>query len=163
MNDIIHSQGAKFLISLGGQGNHTEFEVISGYPALRELFIYNFVSFLITNNYDGVDLDWEVPDSNTDRENLNLFLSKMDSIFFSINPEQLIFMAIPVSNWWGQWHDFEFLEQHIDFFNAMKYGTHGDQSSHVGHLAPLYLSTQDDLDGSCYESIDYLHNSRGIL
>lgn len=28
-------------------------------------------------------------------------------------------MAIPVSNWWGQWHDFESLEQHVDFFNYM--------------------------------------------
>ena len=40
-------------------------------------------------------------------------------------------MAIPVTNWWGQWHDFEFLEQHVDFFNAMTYGTHGDWSNHV--------------------------------
>ena len=86
---------------------------------LRELFIYNLVSILLVNNYDGVDLDWEFPDSNTDRENLNLLVSDMDSIFFSINPEWIISMAIPVSNWWGQWHDFEFLKQHVDFFNAM--------------------------------------------
>ena len=71
-------------------------------------------------------------------------------------------MAIPVSNGWGQWHDFEFLEQHVDFFNAMTYGTHGDWSSHVGHLAPLYPSPPDDLDGSCDENMNYLHFSRGI-
>ena len=162
MSDIIHSQGAKFLLSLGGWGNHTGFEIISGDPVLRELFIYNLASILMINNYDGVDLDWEFPDSNTDRENLNSLVSEMDSIFFSINPAWLISMAIPVSNWWGQWHDFEFLDQHIDFFNAMTYGTHGDWSSHVGHLAPLYPSPPNDLDGSCDENMDYLHNSRGI-
>lgn len=162
ISNIIHNQGAKFLLSLGGWGNHVGFEVISGDPVLRELFIYNLVSILLVNNYDGVDLDWEFPDSNTDRENLNLLVSDMDSIFFSINPEWIISMAIPVSNWWGQWHDFESLEQHVDFFNAMTYGTHGDWSSHVGHLAPLYPSPPDDLDGSCDENMNYLHFSRGI-
>ena len=162
MSNIIHNQGAKFLLSLGGWGNHVGFEVISGDPVLRELFIYNLASILMINNYDGVDLDWEFPDSITDRENLNLLVRDMDSIFFSINPEWLISMAIPVSNWWGQWHDFEFLEQYIDFFNAMTYGTHGDWSSHAGHLAPLYPSPPNDLDGSCHENMDYLHNFRGI-
>ena len=162
ISNIIHDQGAKFLLSLGGWGNHAGFEVISGDSVLRELFIYNLVSILLVNNYDGVDLDWEFPDSNTDRENLNLLVSDMDSIFFSINPEWIISMAIPVSNWWGQWHDFEFLEEHVDFFNAMTYGTHGDWSSHVGHLAPLYPSPPDDLDGSCDENMNYLHFSRGV-
>ena len=162
LSNIIHDQGAKFLLSLGGWGNHAGFEVISGDSVLRELFIYNLVSILLVNNYDGVDLDWEFPDSSTDRENLNLLVRDMDSIFFSINPEWIISMAIPVSNWWGQWHDFEFLEQHVNFFNAMTYGTHGDWSSHVGHLAPLYPSPPDDLDGSWDVNMDYLHISRGI-
>ena len=162
MSDVIHSQGAKFLLSLGGWGHHSGFEIGSGDDALREIFIYNLASILMINDYDGVDLDWEFPDSNTDRENLNSLVSDMDSIFFSINPEWIISMAIPVSNWWGQWHDFEFLEQHVDFFNAMTYGTHGDWASHVGHLAPLYPSPPDDLDGSCDENMDYLHFSRGI-
>ena len=96
ISNIIHDQGAKFLLSLGGWGNHAGFEVISGDSVLRELFIYNLVSILLVNNYDGVDLDWEFPDSNTDRENLNSLVSDMDSIFFSINPEWIISMAIPV-------------------------------------------------------------------
>ena len=86
----------------------------------------------------------------------------MDSIFSVINPNWLITMAIPVSNWFGQWHDFEFLADHIDFFNAMTYGTHGDWSNHVGHLAPLYASPPGDPDGSCDTNMDYLHNSRNI-
>ena len=162
ISDVIHSQGAKFLLSLGGWGNHTGFEAISGDEVLRELFIYNLASILMINDYDGVDLDWEFPDSNNDRENLNSLVYEMDSIFSVINPNWLITMAIPVSNWFGQWHDFEFLADHIDFFNAMTYGTHGDWSNHVGHLAPLYASPPEDPDGSCDTNMDYLHNSRNI-
>jgi GH18 family chitinase len=74
----------------------------------------------------------------------------------------MITMAIPVSNWFGQWHDFEFLVNHIDFFNAMTYGTHGNWSSHSGHLAPLYSSPPNDPDGSCHANMNYLSNTRGI-
>ena len=162
ISDMIHSHGAKFLLSLGGWGNHAGFEAISGDEDLRELFIYNLISLLLTNEYDGVDLDWEFPDSQGDKENLNLLVSEMDSIFNIIDPNWMISMAVPVSNWWGQWHDFEFLVDHIDFFNAMTYGTHGNWSSHSGHLAPLYSSPPSDFDGSCHTNINYLSNTRGI-
>ena len=162
ISDMIHSHGAKFLLSLGGWGNHAGFEAISGDEDLRELFIYNLISLLLTNEYDGVDLDWEFPDSQGDRENLNLLVSEMDSIFNIIDTNWMISMAVPVSNWWGQWHDFEFLVDHIDFFNAMTYGTHGNWSSHSGHLAPLYSSPPGDFDGSCHTNMNYLSNTRGI-
>ena len=86
----------------------------------------------------------------------------MDSIFSIINPEWLITMAIPVSNWYGQWHDFEFLNQYVDFFNAMTYGTHGNWSSHSGHLSPLYPSPAGDPDGSCHDNMFYLSTIRNI-
>jgi len=162
ISDVIHSQGAKFLLSLGGWGNHVGFEVISSSEDLRELFIYNLASILMANEYDGVDLDWEFPDSEMDRENLNLLVLEMDSIFNIIDPDWMITMAIPVSNWFGQWHDFEFLVNHIDFFNAMTYGTHGNWSSHSGHLAPLYSSPPGDPDGSCHANMNYLSDTRNI-
>lgn len=161
-SDIVHSQGSKFMLSLGGWGNHAGFEAISANDELRELFIYNLTSVLLTNGYDGVDLDWEFPDSEYDRENLNLLVFEIDSIFNMINPEWLISMAIPVTDWWGQWHDFEYLNNHIDFYNAMTYGTHGNWSSHAGHLSPLYPSPPGDPDGSCHSNMFYLHNTRGI-
>ena len=59
-------------------------------------------------------------------------------------------------------NDFEFLTNHVDFYNAMTYGTHGDWSSHAGHLSPLYASPVGDPDGSCHTNMDYLINSRSI-
>ena len=161
-SDIVHSHDSKFILSLGGWGNHAGFEAISANEELRELFIYNLTGVLLTNGYDGIDLDWEFPDSENDRENLNLLVSEIDSIFNIINPEWLISMAIPVTHWWGQWHDFEYLNNHIDFYNAMTYGTHGNWSSHAGHLSPLYPSPPGDPDGSCHSNMVYLHNTRGI-
>ena len=162
MSDVVHEQGAKFLLSLGGWGNHEGFEAVSADAGLRESFIYNLASILTINEYDGVDLDWEFPESEADRDNLNLLVSEMDSIFFALDPDWMITMAVPVSNWYGQWHDFEFLIDHVDFFNAMTYGTHGNWSSHAGHLSPLYPSPPGDLDGSCHTNMNYLSNTRGV-
>ena len=161
-SEIVHEQGAKFLLSLGGWGNHEGFEAICGDSDLREIFIYNLASILMMYEYDGIDLDWEFPDSEADMENLNFLVYEMDSIFHSINSDWLISMAIPVSNWWGQWHDFEYLENYVDFFNAMTYGTHGDWSAHAGHLAPLYTSPVGDPDGSCHINMNYLTINRSI-
>ena len=162
ISEVIHAQDRKFILSLGGWGNDSNFEIICADPNLREFFINNLISIILINGYDGADIDWEFPDSETDRTNLNLLVSEMRSAFDQLDPDLLITMAIPVSNWWGQWTDFEFLTNHIDFYNAMTYGTHGDWSSHAGHLAPLYPSPSNDPDGSCDYFMNYLINSRSI-
>ena len=162
MSSVVHENGAKFLLSMGGWGNHEGFEVLSADKDLREAFIYNLASILTINNYDGVDLDWEFPDSQDDKENLNYLVSEMDSIFHLLNSDWIITMAVPASNYYGQWHDFEFLINHVEFFNIMTYGTHGNWSSHSGHLSPLYPSPPGDLDGSCNDNINYLINARDI-
>ena len=54
---IIHSQGAKFLLSLGGWGNDVGFEAVVSSPPLRNDFINNLIDICDNYVYDGVDLD----------------------------------------------------------------------------------------------------------
>ena len=83
-------------------------------------------------------------------------------MFNDYDSELLITMAVPISNWSGQWYDFTFLKSHIDFFNAMTYDIHGSWSSHAGHNSPLFQSPPGDSDGSCSTGILYLATTRGI-
>ena len=158
----IHDEGRKFLLSLGGWGNDAGFSIVSASSALRQTFINNLINVCDNNGYDGVDIDWEFPQSVIERDNLNLLISEMDSIFYNHNPNLLITMAVPTSNWYGQWYDFGYLKNYIDFFNAMTYSTHGSWSNHAGHNSPLYQSPPGDPDGSCHTGINYLVNTRGI-
>ena len=160
--DIIHNGGRKFLLSLGGWGNDVGFATVASSLDLRTIFIDNLIQICDTYGYDGIDIDWEYPFSESDRENLNSLISEMDAAFNSHNPNLLITMAIPISNWAGQWYDFNFLKSYIDFFNAMTYDIHGGWSAHAGHNSPLYPSPTDDPDGSCNTGINYLHYTRGI-
>ena len=155
----IHSQGAKFLISLGGWGNDVGFEAIVSSPILRNDLINNLIVICDNYGYDGVDLDWEHPNSTQNRQYLNLSVAEMDSMFNDFDSVLLITMAVPISNWSGQWYDFNSLKSHIDFFNAMTYDIHRGWSSHVGHIAPLFQSSPG---GSCNTGIGYLATTRGI-
>ena len=162
MSEIIHAKDRTFLLSLGGWGNDEGFPVVAASADLRKTFINNLIQVCEDNGYDGVDLDWEFPLNGTDRANLNLLVMDMDSMFNAYNSDWLITMAVPASNWSGQWHDFNTLKQHIDFFNAMTYNMHGSWNNHNGHNSPLYPSPVNDPEGSCHTGINYLSIYRGI-
>ena len=162
LNQTIHDGGGKILLSIGGWGNDEGFAAVAASSELRTLFISNLIDICDTYGYDGIDMNWEHPFSNEDRQNLNYLMSEMDSIFNAHNSELLITMAVPISNWAGQWYDFSILRYYIDYFNAMTYDIHGSWSGHAGHNSPLYPSPPGDSDGSCSTGINYLLYTRGI-
>jgi len=158
----IQSQGSKFLLALGGWGAAESFAASTSTPELRSYFISNIIEKINTYGYDGIDIDWEYPQNNQQRNNLNLFIAELDSSMNDLNSELLLTMAVPISNWAGQWYDFETLNQYIDFFNAMTYDIHGSWTGDAGHNSPLYPSPPGDPDGSVSTGISYLVNNRGL-
>ena len=162
--DHIHSNNRKIILSLGGWGSAQTAGFVSSTSTseLRSQFIANIIDKMITYGYDGVDIDWEHPQSITQKNNLTKFIEELDSTLYELDPEFLITMAVPTSNWSGQWYDFSSLRPHIDFFNAMTYDIHGSWSSNAGHNSPLYQSPPGDPDGSVETGINYLINTRGL-
>ncbi len=161
-SQVIHDGGGKLLLSIGGGGNELGFSSIAASNILRSIFIQNLLSICDIYGYDGIDINWEHPISEDDRENLNLLISEIDSSFEIYNDELLITMAIPISNWFGQWYDFLFLTEYVDFFNVMTYNIHGSWSEDAGHNSPLFQSPPGDPDGSCVTAINYLTITREI-
>ena len=160
--DHIHNNNRKFLLSLGGWGTADGFVAATSTYELRSVFISNILDKFISYGYDGADIDWEYPQTNEQRNNLTLFIAELDSVLYEFDPELLITMALPTSNWAGQWYAMNSLNQHVDFFNAMTYDIHGSWSSHAGHNSPLYQSPPGDADGSVQTGINYLVNTRGL-
>jgi len=162
VTNTVHDNGAKILLSLGGWGQSWGFSASMSTPELREIFIDNIISICETYNYDGVDIDWEQPANATEKNNLTTFIAELRQAFNDLYPDWIISMAVPVSNWSGQYYDFNQLKQSVDFFNAMTYDIHGAWTDHAGHNSPLYQSPPGDPDGSVNTGINYLVNTRGI-
>jgi chitinase len=158
-----HRAGCKILLSFGGSGatQTANFALVTADTTKRRIFVNNIVSHLSTYHYDGADMDWEGPQSVSEKANEAALIHELHDAFGGADSTWLITMAVGVSNWSGQWHDFTTLQKYVDWFNAMTYDFHGSWSSHAGHNAPLYAPSTD-FDGSVDAGIAYLHQMRGI-
>jgi chitinase len=164
--DATHRANKRILLSTGGGGDPamaTRLADIVGNPAVRQAFVSNLVTQLLTYHYDGVDLDWEGPTNAADMDNEISLVKELHDSLHAANPNWLLTMAVPDNDYWGKWHDFTSLTPYVDWFNAMTYDYHGSWSSHSGHNAPLFSpSVSLCTDGSADEGIRYLSQTRGI-
>lgn len=156
-----HLAGKKILISFGGWGNSAGFSPMTADTSARKNFIQNVVDFILTYEYDGVDLDWEYPASINDKKNLNFLVAELRQELDTIDSTLLITMAVPAGDWSGQWFDFGTLKNHVDWFSVMTYDFHGSWTNHAGHNSPLYAPANDAC-GSVHTGIQYLTLSRSV-
>ena len=158
-----HRAGCKILLSFGGAGSiqTANLALVTADTAKRRAFINNIVLHLTAYHYDGADLDWEWPQSSSERANEAAFIRELRDAFTATHLPLLISMSVGVTDYQGQWHDFATLEKSVDWFNAMAFNFHGSWSTHAGHNAPLF-SPRTDFDGNVDAGIAYLHNTRGI-
>jgi chitinase len=89
-----HAAGKKVLICIGGQGS--TFEGVTNATYLSNL-VSNTVSFMHTNGYDGVDVDWE-PVQASDQTGLTNFIAKLRIALNAISPRPLLTIAMPATS-----------------------------------------------------------------
>lgn len=158
--DATHQAGKKILVSVGGWGNCTHFSAILADSANRQRLIDNLVSFCDEKEYDGVDLDWEYPRNNSDKNNLTRFVITLNRQLQANDSTRIVTMAVPAGSWGGQWYDFTGMAPYVEWFGCMTYDFHGTWTSHAGHNAPLYAPSHET-EGCADDAIQYL-KSRGV-
>ncbi len=161
LNQAVHDANKKILISFGGYGQSDGFGPMCADSSIRAKFINNVLNFLVSNNYDGIDLDWENPSNQQQKVQLTLLVKEMRQKFNEVNTPLLITMAVPAGNWSGQWIEYEKIASYIDWFAIMAYDFHGSWSTHSGPNAPLYQAPGDN-DGAGYDAVQYLTVSRKV-
>ena len=155
-----HQAGKKIIVSIGGWGQSDGFSPMAANPAARAKFVENVKNFCVNNGYDGADIDWEYPQSNADRANLNRLMQELRTAFDAVDACMILAMAVPVSDWAGKWFDFATLKNYVDWIGGMTYDFHGSWTDHAGHNSPLYAPANEP-EGSVHLSIQYLQ-SRGL-
>src|SRR5262249_27779205 len=61
-----HKAGVQVLVSLGGWGWDKQFASIVAAPEAEDRYAKDVLSLVDENDYDGIDLDWEYPDTETE-------------------------------------------------------------------------------------------------
>jgi chitinase len=150
-----HAAGIKLLACI--QGPAATFSKVAGDEAARARFGASLKEFADRNGYDGVDLDWEVPQGAADVANCTKLVAAMRAALPA--PRYLISMATPSTP--GHWGEFDFagLTPLVDFYNVMTYDFHGPWTDHTGHNSPLFSADSDTgHDGSLENSLNLYLN-----
>jgi GH18 family chitinase len=134
-----HAAGVK--VELCVSGNPGQFVYIDADPALRATFAQNIADFAIANGYDGVDFDYEVPNTNTQAITFTALIQDLRNLM----PAGQYLISAAVASSPGDWgvYDFAGMTPLLDFYNVMTYDFHGAWTNHAGHNSPLYLSPLD--------------------
>ena len=158
-----HAAGVKVLISIGGadQTQTAAFATVARSDSLRRAFAHNVHKFITANGYDGVDIDWEVPNAPADTQPC---IQLMQALRAEMPPPILLSMAIGANPpGYGTGFDVPSLAPILDFINVMTYDFHGPWSNHAGHNSPVILNMSDPgLEGSLTTAMDLFEKTYNV-
>jgi len=149
-----HANGVKMILMVGGWGNCDGFPGMAATAPTRRRFIDQVAEFCRAQGYDGVDIDWEFPSNEEDRQNCSSLIKELSSELHGMTSPRILTMAVSSGDYYGQWIDFEDLAASLDYIGFMTYDFHGSWSDHSGHNSPLY-TCDNDPDGSVDQTFNY--------
>lgn len=143
----------KTLLSLGGASAGVEkFRKLCDDDENRKTFIKNTIKTLRKYNFDGLDLDWEFPETSKDKTGFtklckDIRLEFQNEAFVSNKPRLLLTAAVAV--WKPKivaGYEPAKISQYLDFINLMAYDYHGSWNQQTGHNSPLFARSEQTGD-----------------
>jgi chitinase len=139
-----HKAGVKVLLSLGGWGWDAQFASIVSKVDAEDLYVRTVMEMVETNDYDGIDLDWEYPDTKAEvigfERLTRRFRKLLDELGKKKGRAMLVTMAASSNLETLRWLETPFLVETMDWVNVMTYDYTGDWTNYAGHHSPLYAS-----------------------
>ena len=148
----------KTLIAMGGwndsQGTSKYSNLVSDADRIAN-FASQAVAFLQQYNFDGLDIDWEYPNSGADRSG---FVALITALRQAFAPHGLM-LTVATSASTAQadiGYDMAAISQLVDAVHMMAYDFHGSWENVTDHHAPLYRRPYDvDSVDNIDATIDY--------
>ncbi|KAH6661364.1 glycoside hydrolase family 18 protein [Truncatella angustata] len=128
--------GLKTLMSIGGGSGSAEFPVMAANPDTRITFAKSCREFCEKYGVDGVDVDWEHPQTPHDGANYIAMLQELRRALPS--PWFQISTALPTRQYCLQHINLAVAGQLLDYLNLMVYDFNGPWTDVCGHQAQLY-------------------------
>jgi chitinase len=163
-----HSAGVKVLLSLGGWGWDRQFAAIVSRPESEEHYIKGVLEVVDGFDYDGIDIDWEYPDTEAEVAGFarlaRRFRKELDAIGARKGTPMVLTMAASANPGTLKWLGKELLVETMDWINVMTYDFTGERSDYAGHHSPLYASSKQPGGNprSTERTMTYLLEERGL-
>jgi len=151
----------KVILSVGGAGNSKHFAAVSADSVLRKTFIDNLINFCKKRGYQGIDIDWEYPENNRQKQDMVLFIKELREALTNWESSTLLTMAVSAGDWFGRYFDYTALKPYIDWFGCMTYDFFGSWVNRSGYNSPLFPPLYNN-NGSAQSAVRYLNQTRKI-
>jgi chitinase len=135
-----HKNGVKVMLLTGG-----DFGAIESSRQVFDTVLANLRTFVTSNGYDGLDIDWEFPSDATDRAFFVTLMTRLRETF----PSPRYTLSADLAPWNGEFYNLNRLKEQTDFFNLMVYDCAGPWTS-IGQLnSPIFWDPHDPKPGEC--------------
>ena len=154
-----HQNGAKVIVSLGGGNVFRQklFSKITSAGDSLEKYTELLVDFVVKNDYDGIDIDWEFPDSREDGARWSALIKslrvKLDAAGSKSQRKYYLTTALPTGSWAVKYADPQVIRESLDFINIMAYDM--ACGSNAGYHAALEKSSDDPLGREIITTFKY--------
>ncbi|KAI0403693.1 class V chitinase Chi100 [Xylaria palmicola] len=156
--------GVKKIISIGGWDFSTAPEYYTRFrnavktEANRQKLIKNVINFLVENDLDGVDWDWEYPSepdipgipAGDESESKGYFFLLAD-LKEQMPAGKTVSVTAPASYWYLQYFPLQAISAVVDYMVVMTYDLHGQWDYENKYATPGCPSFDDD-KGNCLRS-----------
>jgi chitinase len=153
-----HKAGVKVLLLLGGDFSGLET------PGVLDLAVGNLWTMISEKGYDGVDIDWEYPETSQDRKTFFDLMTALRAAF--PNPNYTLSADVPP---WGGWaYDLKNVEPLVDYYNIMMYDCAGPWTNDAQLNSPIFWDFHDpepwecQPGGSAQEAIEIFVTGNGL-
>jgi len=163
-----HQAGVKVLLSLGGWGWDSQFASIASDAEVTERYVNAVMRIVDESDYDGIDLDWEYPDTKTEivgfERLARRFRAGLDTLGKKKNRPMQMTMAVSSNSGTLNWLSKEVLLETMDWLNVMTYDFAGTWTPYAGHNSPLFASSKqpEGSPRSTELTMKYLLEQKGL-
>ncbi|XP_018569612.1 uncharacterized protein LOC108909692 isoform X2 [Anoplophora glabripennis] len=135
------NKNLKVLLSVGGSGasNASLFSSMAADPSKRSAFIESAKNFLQTYNFDGLDIEWHIPNVD-DKANYIILLREVNQ---ALKQNGWLVTATVRSDPESTGYDGSQMNEVLDWINVKTYDMYGDWSQYTGQNSALYPSSKE--------------------
>jgi chitinase len=134
-----HAAGVKVLLLLGG-----DFPGLETNTGALQVLLANLQTFITTNGYDGLDIDWEYPETAQDTQMFTGLMAGLRSTFPS--PNYFLSADIPP---WGGAYNIPGVEPSIDYYNIMMYDCAGPWTDDAQFNSAIFANPNNPQPWEC--------------
>nr|XP_043893468.1 acidic mammalian chitinase-like [Solea senegalensis] len=148
------------LVAIGGAVfDNNKFISMASHPESRKTFIDSTIKFLREKNFNGINLDWEFPQS-AHKDMFSILCQDLYKAFVAEStlnglPRLLVTAAVTAYKpYIDNGYDVPFISIYLDFINVMTFDMHGVWDGVTGHHSPLYKRPENN-GNSAFKNAEY--------